>query len=70
MPEGLPEHGKIVTFRPKPDDSPHTDPLGIAPPIAVGDPQRMALALAPTTQEALIPAAWPQLVPDEGRDAA
>ena len=70
MPKGLPEHRKIVTFRPKANNSLDTDPLGIAPPKAVGDTQRTALALALPTQQALIPAAWQQLIPDEGSDAA
>ena len=70
MPKGLPEHWEIVTFRLEPNDSLDTDPLGIAPPKAVGDAQRMALALTPATQKALIPAAGQQLVPDERRDAA
>lgn len=70
MPKGLPEHWKIVTLRPKPNYSRHTDPLWIAPPKAVSDAQRMALALAPATQKTLIPAAWQQLIPDEGGDAA
>ena len=70
MPKGLPEHWKIVTFRPKPNDSLDTDPLGVAPSKAVSDAQRMALALAFATQKALIPAAWQQLIPDEGSNAA
>jgi hypothetical protein len=70
MPKGLPEHWKMVTLRPQPDDALDTDPLGIAPPKPVGDAQRLALALAPPAQEALIPAARQQLIPDEGGDAA
>ena len=70
VPKSLPEHRKIVTFRPKPNYSLDTDPLRIAPPKTVRDAQRMALALAPSKQEALIPAARRQLIPDEGRDAA
>ena len=70
MPKGLPEHRKMVTFRPKPNYSLHTDPFGIAPPKAVGDTQRTALALTPASQKALVPAAWQQLIPDEGCDAA
>ena len=69
MPKNLPEHWKILTFRPKPNYSLDTDPLRVAPPKAVCDAQRMALALAPAKQEALIPAARRQLIPDEGRDA-
>ena len=70
VPKGLPEHRKIVTFRPNPNDALDPDSLRIAPPKTIRDPQRIALALAPATQEALIPAAWQQLVPDEGCDAA
>lgn len=70
MPKGFPEHWKIVTRRPYPNDSLDTDPLGIASSKAVGDAQGMALALAPATQEALVPAAWQQLIPNEGCDAA
>src|ERR1017187_6818560 len=54
MPKNLPEHWKILTFRPKPNYSLDTDPLRIAPPKVVCDAQRMALALAPAKQEALI----------------
>jgi hypothetical protein len=70
MSKNLPEHWKILTFRPKPNYSLDTDPLRIAPPKAVRDPQRITLALAPAMQKALIPAAWHQLIPDEGCDAA
>jgi hypothetical protein len=42
------------------------DPLGIAALEPVRDPHRVPLALAPTAQKALIPAAWCQLIPDEG----
>lgn len=70
MPKGLPKHWKIVAFRPKPNYSVDTDLLGIAPPKAVRDAQRITLALAPAMQKALIPAAWHQLIPDEGSDAA
>jgi hypothetical protein len=70
MPKNLPEHWKILTFWPKPNYSLDTDPLRIAPPKVVCDAQRMALALAPAKQEALIPAARRQLIPDEGRDAS
>ena len=72
MPKSLPEHGKVVTvtFRPKANYPLDTDPLGLAPPKAVGDAQRVAIALAPATQQALIPAAWQQLIPDERSDAA
>jgi hypothetical protein len=57
MPKGLPEHRKILAFRPKPNDPLNADPLGIAPPKAIRDAQRMALALTPAKQETLIPAA-------------
>ena len=70
VPKGLPEHRKIVTFWAEANNPPDTDPLRIAPAKAVRDPQRLALALAPAAQKALIPAAWQQLIPDERRDAA
>ena len=66
MPKGLPEHREIVAIRAKPNDMLDTDPLGIAALKPVREAQRAALALASTTQQALIPAAWCQLVPDEG----
>jgi hypothetical protein len=66
MPKGLPEHREIVAVRAKPDDMLDTDPLGIAALEPVRDAQRASLALAATTQQALVPAAWYQLVPDEG----
>jgi len=70
MPKGLPEHREIVAIRAKPDDMPDTDSLGIAALKSVRDAQRAALALAPAAQKALIPAAWCQLIPDEGGYAA
>jgi hypothetical protein len=42
------------------------DPIRVPAPKPVGDAQRAALALAPTAEEALIPAAWRQLIPDKG----
>jgi hypothetical protein len=70
VPKGFPDHRKIVTIWHKANNPPDTDPLKIAPPKAIRDPQRMALALASAAQKALIPAAWQQLIPDEGCDAA
>ncbi len=70
MPKGLPEHREIVAIRAKPNDMLDTDPVGIAPLKPIRDAQRAALALAPTAQKALIPAAWCQLIPDEGGYAA
>ncbi len=70
MPKGFPEHREVVVIRAKPNDMLDTDPLGIAAPKTVRDAQRAALALAPTAQKALIPAAWCQLIPDEGGYAA
>jgi hypothetical protein len=70
MPKGLPEHREIVAIRWEPNNMLDTDPLGIAPTKPVRDTQRAALALARTAQKALIPAAWCQLIPDEGGYAA
>ena len=70
MPKSLPEHREIVAIRAKPNDMFDTDPVGIAALKPVCDAQRAALALAPAAQKALIPAAWCQLIPDEGGDAA
>jgi hypothetical protein len=70
MPKGFPEHREVVAIRAKPNDMLDTDPVGIAALKPVRDAQRVALALAPATQETLIPAAWRQLIPDEGRDTA
>ena len=70
MPKGLPEHRKKVAFRAKPNDPLDTNPLRIAAPKPVRDAKRAALALAPTMQKTLIPAAWHQLIPDKGCDAA
>jgi len=70
MPKGVPKHREIVTIRTKPNDMLDTDPILIAALKPVRDAQRAALALAPTTQQSLIPAAWRQLIPDEGRNAA
>ncbi|MBA3513885.1 MAG: hypothetical protein H0T77_05880 [Pyrinomonadaceae bacterium] len=70
MPKGLPEHREIIGIRAKPNDMLDADPLGIAALKPVRDAQRAALAFAPTLQKALIPAAWRQLIPDEGGYAA
>ena len=70
MPKGLPEHRKVFAIGAYSNDVLDTDPLGIAALKPVSDTQRAALALAPAAQEALIPAAWRQLIPDEGSDAA
>ena len=70
MPKGLPEHREIVAIRAKPNDMFDADPLGITALKPVRDAQRATLALAASAQKALIPAAWCQLIPDEGRYAA
>lgn len=70
MPESLPQHGEIVAIWGKPDNVFDTDPLGIAASKPVRDVQRAVPAFAPATQKALIPAAWRQLVPNEGGNAA
>jgi hypothetical protein len=70
MPKGLPEHREKVAIRAEPNNVLDTDPLGIAAPKPVRDAQRAALALAPTAQKALIPAAGCQLIPYEGGYAA
>jgi hypothetical protein len=70
MPKGLPEHREIVAIWAEPNNMLDTDPLGIAAPKPVRDAQRVPLALAPAAQKALIPAAWCQLIPDEGGYAA
>ena len=44
-------------MRAKPNDMPDTDPLGSPPMKPVRNAQRVALALAPTVQKAMIPAA-------------
>jgi len=69
MPKGFPEHREIVAVRAKPNDMFDTDSVGIAALKPVRDAQRATLALAHTAQKALIPAAWCQLIPDEGRYA-
>jgi hypothetical protein len=66
MPKGFPKHREIVAIRSKPKDMIDTDSLGIAALKPVRDAQRAALAPAPTVEEALIPAAWRQLIPDKG----
>jgi hypothetical protein len=70
MPKGFPDHREIVAIRAKPNDMIDADPLGTASLEPVRDAQRAALALASTAQEALIPAAWRQFIPDEGSYAA
>jgi hypothetical protein len=70
MPKGFPEHREIVAIRAKPNDMLDTDPLGIAALKPVCDAQGAALAFAPAAKKALIPAAWCQLIPDEGGYAA
>lgn len=70
MPKGVPEHWEIVALGHKSKDVPDADPIGIAALKPVGNAQRAALTLASTVQEALIPPAWRQLIPDEGSDAA
>jgi hypothetical protein len=70
VPKGLPEHREIVAIWGKPNDVFDTDSLGIAALKPVRDAQRGAFAFAPAAQKALIPAAWRQLVPDEGGYAA
>jgi hypothetical protein len=70
VPEGVPEHREIVVIRAESNNMLDTDPLGIAAPKPVREAQRAALALAPTAQKALIPAAGCQLIPDEGGNAA
>jgi hypothetical protein len=70
MPESVPEHREIVAIRGKPNNVFDTDPFRISALKPVRDAQRAAFAFAPAAQKALIPAAWRQLVPDEGSDAA
>jgi hypothetical protein len=70
MPKRFPEHWEIVAFRAEPHNMFDTDPLRITAPKPVRDAQRVAVALAPTAQKALIPAAGCQLIPDEGGYAA
>ena len=70
MPKGFPEHREVFAIRAKPNDMLDTDPVGIAALKPVRDAKRAALALAPTAQQPLIPTAWCQLIPDEGRYAA
>ena len=70
MPKGVPKHREIVTLWAKPNDMLDADPLRIAALKPVRDAQRLALAFAPAAQKALIPAAWCQLIPDEGGNTA
>jgi hypothetical protein len=69
VPKRFPDHREMVAIRTQPNDVLDTDPLRIAAPKPVRNAQRATLALAPTEQKALIPAAWCQLIPDEGCDA-
>ena len=70
MPKGVPEHREIVALGHKSKDVPDADPIGIAALKPVGDAERAALTVASTDQEALIPSAWCQLIPNESSDAA
>src|SRR5688572_15854447 len=63
MPKGIPERREVVAIRGKPNAMLDTDPVGVAALKPVRDAQRVALALAPTKQKTLIPAAWRQLIP-------
>ena len=69
MSKGLPEHREVVAIRAQPNQMLNADPFRIAALKPVCDAQRVTLALASTAQETLIPAAWCQLIPDEGCDA-
>jgi hypothetical protein len=51
------------------NDVQHTESIWIAAPQLAADAQRESTALAPSTQQSLIPAARRQLIPDEGGDA-
>jgi hypothetical protein len=71
MPKRLPKHREKVSFRTKPNNMPDTDSIRIATFEAVGDAERATPALlTPATQEALIPPAWRQLIPDKRGYAA
>ncbi len=70
MPKGVPEHWEIILIRAEPNDMLDADPISVAALKSVGNAQRAALTLASTVQEALIPSARCQLIPDEGSDAA
>jgi hypothetical protein len=70
MPKGFPEHREIVALRVKPNDMPDADSLRIAALKPVRNAQQSALTLTPALEKALIPAAWRQLIPDEGGYAA
>ena len=70
MPKGVPEHREIVAIRDKSYNMLDANSIGIAAPKPVGYAQRAALTLTSSVQEALIPPAWCQLIPDEGSDAA
>ena len=70
VPKGIPEHWEIVTVRGKSNNMLDADSVRISAFKPVSDVQRSALALARAAQKTLIPAAWRQLIPDEGSDAA
>jgi hypothetical protein len=70
MPERVPEHREIITLGAKPNDMPDTDPVGITALKSVRNPQRIAPAGTPSKKKALIPAAGPQLIPNESGNAA
>ena len=70
MPKGVPEHRQIVAIRGESNDMLDANPVGIAAPKPVGYAERTALTLTSSVEEALIPPAWCQLIPDEGSDAA
>jgi len=70
MSKSVPKHRQIVAIRAKPHDMPDADSIRIAALKPVCDAERRALALARATQEALVPSARRQLIPDEGGYAA
>jgi hypothetical protein len=71
MPKGLPKHRQIISIGAQPNNMPDTDSIRIATFEPVGDAERATAALlAPATQEALIPSAWRQLIPDKRGYAA
>jgi len=70
MPKSFPEHRKIFTIWTEPNDMFNADPLGISALKPVGNAQRTTPAFAFAAQEALIPTAWCQLIPNKGCDAA
>ena len=70
MAKGIPKHREIITLRAKTNDMLNTDPLRIAALKPVGDAERVVLAFASAAKQALIPAAWRQLIPDKRGYAA